>query len=216
MIKDSPLKDAVRAWLQELPGLTGKTLSAIAVEVGVNASTLTKAANSLSHRHVLSFSTISKIVAHYRVPPPAGLEAELAGLPTAAFTMPEATPFEFDPKHPVIGAAVRDFIKGRGGLQPYRLNTRMLELAGYLPGDIVVVDVSPEGRVTELKRSDVVLARIFDQDRDQSSEAWRIYDRPYLVTATTDSTSPRAVHQDAARIVGVVVMLFRPRRPNNH
>jgi transcriptional regulator with XRE-family HTH domain len=198
------LREAVGAWLKRLPELTGQTLTGIAREIGVSTSTLTKPANNPDHPHVMSFSTIAKIARRYHIPPPSGMGDELAAL-LPGFAADEASPFKFDGP-PDFNALIKAYIADRPGIDPWRLNARALELAGYVPGDVMIVDLNAAPRTR-----DVVVAQVFDHEMSRTETVWRLYERPYLVAATTDPSLLRPIHEDAAAIKGVVLVSFRAR-----
>lgn len=198
----SDLQDSVRAWLRSVLDQTGMTASALARQIGTSTTTLTRVLNDAAAKHVLSMRTIDAIVRSTGLPGPA------AG-PTDAARMPEG---EIDglPVNPQTGdvridEAVRYICAAENGLMPYRLNTRALEGMGYLPGDLVIVDLNAIA-----DQGDVVLARIASRQQD----ILRVFAKPYLIACAIDrvARAPLVVDDQQVSISGVVVAMFRPRR----
>lgn len=88
------------------------------------------------------------------------------------------------------------------------INTRALELAGYLPGDSVVFDMSVAPR-----EGDAVAANVYKLEGGAMT-VLRLYDPPYLVTRTMDQrimTKPRPVDDHLVKIMAVAIRLVRAR-----
>lgn len=196
----------IREWLLKVADETGKSLSKIAAEAGLTVSTVTRAAYKPEHPHVLSTSSIAKISKLTGIAPPSDLLGALAGSPGRELAEHEAAPYVFAKQESEADAAVRSFIAGRSGIDAWVLRSRALDLAGYLPGDVVFVDLKAKPRA-----GDVVCAQIYDFDRGKAETIWRIYEPPYLVAASTDTTLRRPERDDAAAIKGVIIGLLRQR-----
>ena len=120
----------------------------------------------------------------------------------------EAAPYKFVTvgEHP-------DFIKGaiasRNAVDPWTLKSRALETAGYLPGDVMIVDLNGGA-----EPGDVVCAQLYDWSRSKAETVFRIYEPPYLVPATFDPRLRRiiVVDNENAMIRGVVIASIRPRQ----
>ena len=138
----------------------------------------------------LNSTTIGKIAAA------AGIRApDWAGLQTLALNEPDVEPYD----------------RGQGNLIPsttsknlatMRINTRALELEGYMPGDVIVVDLA-NGHST----GDVVVAQQYDES-GEAETVLRIYDKPMLTARCTTPPKPRLVDDDVV-IMGRVVALHR-------
>ncbi len=92
----------------------------------------------------------------------------------------------------------------------WRVWSRALELAGYLPGDAVLVDatVAPVS-------GDVVCVQIFDDKSGGYRTRLRLYQPPHVVTSTMDrkvQAEPLAVDNDRVWIWGTVIRSVRQRR----
>jgi len=196
------LRAAQLEWLDRILSSLGITPTELARKSELVHTTLTGFIAGKRNR-LLSSETINRIVAETGFPPPVAPLAD----PARGFREEEADPF----RHQVGGAeeeeAIRALVGCRENADAWVLRTRALELAGYLPGDIVVLDLG-----IEAKAGDVVCAQIYDIQRMRADTIWRIYEPPYLVAASADPALRKPHRDDAAAIKGVVVGLVRPRR----
>jgi SOS-response transcriptional repressor LexA len=89
---------------------------------------------------------------------------------------------------------------------PWTLRSRALEVAGYLPGDVLIVDLNARP-----DDGDVVCAQVYE--RDNAETLFRIYEAPYLQAATYQRGLFKPLLVDGRRVVlrGVVVASIRPR-----
>lgn len=118
----------------------------------------------------------------------------------------EATPYVADDEDSSTAAAIAAVKGGRNGVDAWILQARALEHAGYLPGDVLMVDLNSEPH-----DGDVVCAQIYDL-RGRAETVFRIFERPYLVAATLDRTHFKPIYVDErVSIRGVVINLIRPR-----
>lgn len=92
----------------------------------------------------------------------------------------------------------------------WEVNNHLLQFAGYLPGDHVLVDMGITPR-----DGDVVCAQLVDQQRGSAETVIRIYQPPHLLTATAErGEHTRVLYVDNVRvkIMGTVVLMQRQRR----
>lgn len=126
--------------------------------------------------------------------------------PLGGLAEPEALAYAVSARRSDLDRAIVAFV---GGLvaDAWQLRTRAIELAGYLPGDIVVVD-----RNAEPRPGDVVVAQTEAARPRDVTTIWRIYAPPVLMPASSDrSLLPTPLV--GAIPMGVVIALFRdPRR----
>ena len=197
-----------RDWLRRLPSLTNKSHTAMAAEIGIAVTTLTKPIRPDDPgTSTPNQRTIDKIVAKYGVAPP-DFGTALRG-PLRGFAE-DAEPYDPDGAEP-LPSAVRALIAGRLNVHPWSIRTRALELNGYLPGDVVLVDQ------TQMPQTgDAVCAQTnIDFRRGTAETAMRIYERVgaayALVAASMDPAfrAPIAV-DDRVTIKGVIVGMVRP------
>lgn len=204
MRSDEETARAHRAWLQSLPGLTGKSLTKLAEEIGLARSTLTRPLKSTDPgTSTLHARTIDKVVKHFRVPAPA-VPADTSGPRPQSFGE-DAAPYRPEDADP-LADAVSALTKGRNGIDPWKLTTRALELAGYLPGDIVLVDLNATPQP-----GDAVCAQVYDWGRMQAETLMRIYERAapvdLLVSKSLDPALQQPFVVDGERVVVKGVLL---------
>jgi hypothetical protein len=201
-----------RTWLRNLPNQTGKSLTAIASDVGVAASTLTRPLKPDDPgTSTPNQRTIDLIVQRYGVPAPAFAPAQSIATAHARNIATDAEPFE--PKQAgVIAEAVKLLAQGRADTSIYVMRTRSLELAGFLPGDIVLVD-----HQVPAKPGDPVCGLVTMAGREPGCCVMRVFERAgsalLLVGASIDPAfrQPIAV-DDRVELKGAIVGMIRPAR----
>ena len=114
----------------------------------------------------------------------------------------DAVPFDAESADPAISAAIKALIGSREDAESRTISSRALEGLGYLPGDIVIIDL---GR--KPARGDVVCAQLSGMGRSESETVMRIYQPPVLLAATFDRPLERLLWVDDPRvkIEGVVL-----------
>src|SRR5262249_10368089 len=126
-----------RDYLRRVIAHMRKPPTRIAKEVGVAASTLTRllkedSAATLPAREISRLREYSAI-------------SFLGGPPSAPATFrglaEDAPPFDAKDADPALLAAIKALIGGRRAADPWTIRTPALEQRGYLPGDIVIVDL---------------------------------------------------------------------------
>jgi hypothetical protein len=118
----------------------------------------------------------------------------------------EAVSFDAGSADPAVSDAIRALIGTREAAVPRTIRTRALECIGYLPGDIVIVEL---GRRPE--PGEVVWAQV------DAEMVMRIYEPPILAAATLDQQLRRPLMLDArVNIKGVVLPhRLRPGAPTS-
>lgn len=204
-----PTRDEIKAWLQTVLSKTGDTPSGLARKAGLATTTLTRFLNDPA-APMLQLRSIAKI-AHVADVQPIGLpNITEAGTLLAALRGPtgmsesEAEPFQN--ASGALAEAVRMLVSGRNAADPWRLCTRALEVAGYLPGDIVVVDLNRPA-----KAGDVVCAQAYRWAEGKADTVFRIYEPPYLIASSWDPAfrKPLLVDNNQVIIKGVVTEMLR-------
>jgi AraC-like DNA-binding protein len=132
---------AQRLWVEALMRKTGLSASRVATNAGLADTTLSRLFDADYHG-TLSTPTITRLMEYYRVPGPEEFASASARRPALGFE--EAELYVYDPANDTadIPGVIEALRAGRHSVAAWRLKTRALELAGYLPGDIVVVDVN--------------------------------------------------------------------------
>lgn len=197
------------AWLDWLGTRTGKSDTALAKEAGQSENTLTRFRSR--DGAVLSGLTIRLICELTGLPGP-----ETYLLPNAAGFSEEATAYHLPTgkagtsmAEPMIARMLAQAIKDRPNASPWILKSRAIEAAGYLPGDIMIADsaVTPQA-------GDIVCAQIYDVRQGTAETVFRLYEPPYLVSASGESLlrKPLPVDNERVIVMGTVTETFRPRR----
>lgn len=197
-------QDTTRAWLRYVIENSGNpSIRQLAIRSKVDPSTLSRFLSDEDVDHDLSRTTVDKITKATGIP----FGAHADGRRPTAFE-DEASPYRLDRKSndPRISEAVRYLIQAQSGLDPWVLKTRALELAGYLPGDVVLVDLNAEP-----EDGDAVVAQHYDL---KTETIFRLYQKPYLVAAAVDRVPrpPLLVDDRRVMIRGVIIASFRQRK----
>lgn len=197
-------QDTTRAWLRYVIETTKvPSVRQLALRSKVDPSTLSRFLSDEEVEHDLSRGTVDKIAKVTGIP----FGAHADGRKPQVFEE-EASAFRIDQRtnDSRINDAVRYLVQAQAGLDPWTLKTRALELAGYLPGDVVLVDLNAEP-----EDGDVVLAQHYDL---KTETIFRLYNKPYLVAAAVDRVPrpPLLVDDRRVMIRGVIVASFRQRK----
>lgn len=191
------------AWLDFVLRTKGWRTAELARRSGVNASTFAKFKNDPENKSRLEPGTITLIERA------TGLKA----FDTTQTERPrglgeqESIPYDAEPVE-VLNEAVRALRSGRNGVDPWVLRSRCLEVAGYVPGDVLMVDMNAKP-----EQGDVVCAQVYDR-LGRAETVFRIFEDPFLVASSLDGTFFKPLLIDNERVVvrGVVVASFRDRR----
>jgi hypothetical protein len=194
-----------RDYLRRVIAHTRKPPTRIAKEVGVAPSTLTRLLNEDSIA-TLHARTISRLQEYSGI-------AFFGGDPSAPSTFrglaEDAVPFDAKDADPAVSAAIKALVGGRQAADPWTMRTRALERRGYLPGDIVIVDL---GRRPEA--GDAVCAQVYDWRRGAAETVMRVYDPPYLLEATHDDQLRKPLVVDNEQVIIKGVLLAHRLRPD--
>lgn len=190
-------------WLDFVLRTKGWKVAELSRRTGVNASTFAKFRNDTENKAKLENSTIMLI-------------EEAAGIKAFEFSLTakprglaetESSRYEAEPLA-IVDGAVKALRGERNGIDPWVLRSRCLEMAGYLPGDVLMVDLNDRPQP-----GDVVCAQVYDR-AGKGETVFRIFEDPFLVAATLDRTlfKPLLIDNDRVAVRGVVVASFRERR----
>jgi SOS-response transcriptional repressor LexA len=192
-------------WINAILDQRGWTKTHLARMANLSASTLTKFM-AADDEHTLSSNTLEKI----RRASNFELYQSTPVTPQRGTSAQEAIEFDYEMvQDTAISNALRSAASACNQSQIWRLNSRALENAGYLPGDYLLVDASAEPKL-----GDTVCARLKQTEQTDPTTIIRIFESPFLVPATTDQSLLRPLLLDgqSVTIAGVVVASFRPRR----
>jgi transcriptional regulator with XRE-family HTH domain len=183
-------------YLRQVIAHVRKPATRVAKEVGLSGSTLSRLLKATTTPNA---STIAKIQKYSGIP-------FFGGGPSAPLTFrglaEDAVPFEAKNADPAVAAAIKALVGGLRAADPWTMKSRALEQRGYLPGDIVIVDL---GRRAEA--GDLVCAQVYDWRRAAAETVMRLYEPPYLVAVSADEglRRPLAVDNDQVIIKGVLL-----------
>jgi transcriptional regulator with XRE-family HTH domain len=201
-------KPDLHSYLRNVLRRTGWTQTELAKRAGIDPSTLSRFLSRESREHALRPSTISRIeqVSGLRFS-----DSETASQKTSdstGFGESEAAPFSVASNDEV--QTLTNLLQSRGAkVDPWILKSRSLELAGYLPGDILFVRLD-----THPLSGDTVCAQVYDWANNRAETIFRVFQPPYLVAATTDMKRMQPLEVDGGKVVikGTVTASLRLRR----
>jgi len=190
------------AWVQAVLDHKKWRPSRLATEAGINHSTLSKFLNDPLNVAQLNTTSIEKIALVGGIPP---YETRSVA-PAFGFSEAEAEPFG-DFGHELLVKSAVDAIKsGKNHIVPWVLRSRALEFGGYIPGDILFVDLNAEPR-----QGDVVCAQVYDRT-GRAETVFRLYEHLFLAALSADLALRRPILlDDRAYVRGVVTATLRPR-----
>lgn len=189
-------------WFHAILEQKGWRPKRLADEAGINHSTLSKWLNDPDNIARLSSSSVDKIAEATGVPPyytePIMQSRGMAEV--------EAEPFIFADSDPIT-TAVAAIVSGRPGIDAWILRSRAMETAGFMPGDVLIVDLNAAPL-----DGDAVCAQLYDR-AGRAETAFRIYESPFLIAASQDPAlrRPLLIDNDRAQVRGVVITSLRPR-----
>ena len=201
-----------RIYIVEVLQRTGWTQSELASRAGLDPSTLSRFLSSATQGRALRLRTLDKIAAvsgltwgsaEDRVAPAPALPVE------NGMAESEASPLKFE-ANSSLADIVEILGRNRTNIDPWTLNSRALEGAGFRPGDILMVALGE----TPLS-GDVVCAQIYDWFKGRAETVFRIFEPPYLLAASADPRflRPLVVDDDKVQVKGVVIHTIRARSP---
>jgi len=190
------------AWVRAVLAHLGISATELARRAKLAPSTLHRPLNEADYPGLLSGRTLAAIagVAGVR---PLEFPARMRGMaePEAELYRPDRA--DTDP----TSRAVRELTAGRNGRDAWVMSGWALDLAGVLPGDVVVVDMNLQPRPRDL-----VCAQIYDWSGMKSETVFRVFDPPFLIVRSTRlEEKPLTVDGNTVIIKGVVTSVLRQR-----
>lgn len=187
---------SVRAWVDEIKTRFNVETTEVARRAGVSPGTIYRWFDDKLPFQP-SRATLRKIASAFGV--------EMPGEPSW-----KPRGFEESELVALVGEQVPTQLRAGFDQGVWRMTTRALEMAGVLPGDVMLVDMRETAR-----GGDVVCAQVYDFQRGTAETKLRLFEPPYLLTATMDPglrDAPIYVDGERAVIMGVVTRMLRERR----
>lgn len=197
-----------RNYILKVLDRTGWKQTELAKRAGLDPSTLSRFLTSTPGAQALRASTINRIaqVSGIRFEASeAALATETPGL--AGMAEPEAQPLTDDTTS-LAGTILATLRAKSGPVDAWCLHSRALELAGYRAGDILFVKLG----APPLK-GDVVCTQVYDWLANRTETVFRIFEPPFLISATADMTrlKPLALDDENIVVKGTVLHALRSR-----
>lgn len=191
------------AWYEFVLRAKGWRTAELARRTGIDPSTFSKFRRDPENKATLDPTTIAAIEEAAGIK---AFEHSVAGKARGIAEF-ESSPYDAEP-FTDLNEAVRAMKNDRNGVDPWVLRSRCLETAGYLPGDVLMVDLN--GR-PEL--GDVVCAQVYDRS-GKAETVFRLFEDPFLVAATFDASlfKPLLIDNDRVIVRGVVIASLRQRK----
>jgi transcriptional regulator with XRE-family HTH domain len=193
-------------WVNAILDIKGWTQTELARKAGLDPSTLSRFLREENPGARLNTYTIE------RIEHASGMHAFETSIaaPMRGMAEGEATPWLSEDSNSVTDIAVLAIKGEKNHIVPWVLKSAALELAGYIHGDILFVDLNGNPNL-----GDVVCAQVYDRF-GKAETVFRIYEKPYLVAASTEAHLRRPIltDDDRAQIRGVVIATLRPRNTN--
>lgn len=198
-------RDEQISWVKAVLAHTGLNPHQLASKAGITSSTLHRFLSSPDYDGMLSGRTLAAL-------------ATAAGLQPMEFpgrgrgmNEGEAEPFQYATRPDAIdnfNRAVRELCGGCNGRDPWVMRSYALELAGIIPGDVMIVDLNRMA-----KPLDVVCAQVYDWSGSRTETVFRVFDPPFLLPRSLRQANEKPIMVDGANVVikGVVENVLRAR-----
>lgn len=190
-------------WFRFVLETKGWDVAELARRTGKHASTFSKFLNDPENKAQLGSLTIRLIE------DASGLKPFDTVLPAKPRGIEENEADRYEAERiSVLNDVLKAMRNDRNEIDAWVLHSRCLEAVGYLPGDVLLVDVSAKPQP-----GDVVCAEVYDRN-GRSELVFRIFEDPFLVSATLKVSliKPLLIDNDRVIVRGVVVASYRERR----
>ncbi len=183
-----------RDYVQRVVAKTGLPPTTLATEIGVAPSTLTRLVNEPDNgKATLRATTLAKLAQFSGLAAP-GIELPEGEYPVQQRLQEEAIPYK-DAGSP-LSVIIKAIVSGRKNIDPWTIRTRALEGAGFMPGDVVLVDLNSLPGPGE-----PALAQVYDPRTGTAETVMRRYISPYLVAISSDPALLKPLLVDNERVV---------------
>jgi len=177
----------------------------LAVSAGVDPSALSRFLNDPSGKRTLNSYTVEKIAAASGFPA-FETDPENVNIARSGYTVGDGAPFNVE-RPGELQRAIAAIQQDRNGIDAWVLTSRCLENAGYLPGDVLMID-----RNARPKKGDIVVAMVYDRSGHPETTI-RLLGEPFLYSSSMDPAfmEPILIDKNVV-IVGTMVTSLRERR----
>lgn len=189
----------MQEWIRSNARRVGKTPTAVAREIQVSTTTLTKFLNDPKHKFLPAADTIAKLEAYFgeRAPSAAARTVRPTG-----FYEAEAVPYAAS-DNPQLAAAVAALVGNSNARAAFTMRGRALENLGIQPGAVLIVDLNATPR-----DGDIVCAQVYDNTGGATTvfrRYWKLV-VGVLTPATHEEAAQRPLVVDDEKVVvrGVV------------
>ncbi len=197
-----------KEWLRAVAAYMNQSLSELALNSGIAASTLTRYINDRSNTLTVTDRTIEAVSKYTGIP-----RTVMPGqrkLP--GFGESEAVPYDARQEEPLpawVRAAIAAHKGNRNGVEAWVMKGWTLDMLGILPGDILMIDQNKRA-----KAGNIVCAQITDLATGRAETVMRRYEPPFLLTYSSKlgPARPEQVDDERVIIMGVEDGIIRPRQ----
>lgn len=196
-----------KAWIRAVAQHMNLSLSDLALNAGLAASTVTRYINDKSGKLSVTQRTLEAISLYSGIPK--NVMPGQRRLP--GFGESEAVPYDptQDERLPEwVLSAIAAHKGNRNGVEAWLMKGWALDLLGILPGDVLIIDQNRRP-----KAGDIVLAQLTDLVTQRTETVMRRYEPPFITTHSSKlgPMRPEQVDDDRVVVMGVEVGVIRPR-----
>ncbi|TPW33219.1 hypothetical protein FJU08_01245 [Martelella alba] len=192
-----------KVWLKAVADHMNLSLSKLALNSGMAASTLTRYFNDRTGSVGITQSTLENVARYSGFRP-----GQMPGRNLNNLAEPDALPFDNDnePQPEWISLAVKAARSSRNGVEAWIMKGAALDGIGVMPGDVVIIDQNRRA-----KSGDIVIAQIVDPVRGIAETVMRLYQAPFITTHSMrlGPQRPEQVDDDRVSIAGTAIGVIR-------
>lgn len=177
----------------------------LATEAKIDPSALSRFLNDRTGKRTLNSYSIEKIETASGF---VAYETEPSSKPSLSFSRNSGDLSSYETSGSIdVDRAVNAIVQGRNSVEPWLLQSRCLEGAGYLPGDVLIFDMNARPA-----RGDIVAAQIFGRG-GRPELIVRRYAEPFLYSVTSDIDLMEPILIDKnVMLLGVLLTSMRARQ----
>ncbi len=195
-------------WIAQLMAEHNVTASELARRAGLAESTLTRLMSDTGSGNLPREGTIAKIERAFNTRRPV---IQTTNIPAGARGVIQDPRVSTKEIAGILSAAAANDLSA---LEAYMVADRALDLKGYMPGDVLLIDTEKRP-----ENGDIVAVSFGSPTQSTGRVSLRIYDTLFLISHSTDDSLRRPILNEPGRVqlVGVVQMAVRrPAQANVH